>query len=146
GEPTSKDKFYKFLRFYHSQVPSYNDAGIYSYPLYGLLGPAYTFMLQPFFAPRLTKAETDEILAPLRAKMTELGITPVVDETTQYPSFWDAAQKVFPRETAKNSPVGGRLIPAEDLASRPDEIEAAFEKFIEAGTLGIEFSLRPTLE
>lgn len=143
-EKESKDKFYQFLAFYHRQVSGYNDKGIYSYPLYGLLGPAYTFMLQPFLAPRLGKMEVETILGPLREKMKELGIVPVLDETTEYPTFYDAAKVVFPGETTKNSPVGGRLIPRKDLAANPELIEAAFQKFIDEGGIGVEFSLRPT--
>lgn len=58
---------------------------------------ADTLLMMPWFAPNMTQAELEALVAPLFATFTSLGLS-VVPTYAEFDNFYDAWQSAFPLE------------------------------------------------
>ncbi|RPA83803.1 FAD-binding domain-containing protein [Ascobolus immersus RN42] len=139
-------QFWELVDWYHQATPEWTDLGIYSYALYGFLGPQLTFMLEPFLAPGMDSAQVDKLLTAFRAKIKDTLGTDATYTSSNYPDFTAAYKALFPDEGTNNGPLGGRLIPRSVVQKNPEGLSKAIRNIVDNGGLGIEFAVRPTLK
>lgn len=69
----------------------------YMYPA-GVVGlTADTLLMMPWFAPNMTQSQLEELVAPLFATFSSLGLS-VVPTYSEYDNFYDAWNTAFPLE------------------------------------------------
>ncbi|RDW88457.1 FAD binding protein-1 [Coleophoma cylindrospora] len=130
GTNVTENTFWQGVSAYFDNFERYVDAGCYGY--YYLGGGVYqigndgsgTYYLkmQSFFAPNMTIAETQALLAPWMDRLAELGI-PVTPIYQFSDNFYDAWSGAFPQEYVGGATVktASRLMPRslfEDESSR----------------------------
>lgn len=120
SETVSYDAFWAGVRAYWEAIPSFNDVGNYEYwNIFHIDEETLTFSMVPWFAPKMSLVELQELTAPLFAKWESLGIhvDPVASEHDSYYPAWAAG---FPRETVGGtvSKTAGRLFPRENFVDQ----------------------------
>lgn len=98
GGGISVDKFWDGLRAYFDGFINYTDAGTYGYFSLGGLTGKYVFDMHPWFAPDMTRAQLEDLVAPLFDKLATIGL-PVEPVYTEYDNFYDAWDASFPLES-----------------------------------------------
>jgi hypothetical protein len=93
----SLESFWAGFRAYLKYFPTNVAAGTCSYFFILPSGNDFTFLMQPFFAPNMTKVETKELISPWMNDLSELGVN-VNPEYKEFSSFWDAWNASFPLE------------------------------------------------
>lgn len=110
------------------------------------MGDDVTFLMQPFFAPNLSKSETAEVLRPWLNDLSELGID-ITPEYTEHTTFWDAWNSSFPLEgiMSLNVATGSRLWPRTnwDNDTILDTTYDAIKASTDAGLNTIAFNIAP---
>lgn len=146
----TRDSFWAGYRTYLDYFPQFADAGTYAYHFVVPAGPSdLMFLMQPFFAPNKTIAETQALLQPWFLRLAALGIV-ITPAYTHYDSFYPAWLNSFPLEAMENTNVmtGSRLFPRSNWASGT-LLNATFEAIRESGEKGatlIMFNMAPTLK
>ena len=143
----SHDTFWAGFRAYLNYFPANVAAGTYSYFFLFPGGGDFSFIMQPFFAPNMSKTETKELLRPWMTDLSSLGID-IEPEYTEYSSFWDAWNASFPLEAIMKTNVAtaSRLWPRTNwdnetiLNTTFDAIKASSI----AGSSTIAFNIAPT--
>lgn len=146
----SDESFWAGFRAYMDYFPANANAGTYSYffilPSSTVTG-GLTFLMQPFFAPNKTLAETQAILDPWFTDLSGLGID-ILPKTEHYSSFWDAWNASFPLEVVEKTHVASssRLWPRRNW-DNSSVLNATFEAIkanAVAGLTIIAFNQAPT--
>ena len=110
----ANDDFWAVIKHYFSLFPAHADEGIYSYfNIFPNKTPgSQTFTMIPYFAPRKTAAEVDQLLASTVKLAASLGIS-LQPQTVAYEGFYDAWKAGFPKEAMGqwNGQSGSRLFP-----------------------------------
>ncbi|KAF6838655.1 FAD binding domain-containing protein [Colletotrichum musicola] len=114
GLTVSDEAFWDGVKAYFDGFETYADKGNYGYLRIRNLGPGlgYTFSMQPWFGPGLTKTELQEITKPFFDRLSELGIA-VAPVLNQYDDFYSAWKANFPLGPWGSTTIrqGSRLIP-----------------------------------
>ncbi|RDW85699.1 FAD-binding-containing protein [Coleophoma crateriformis] len=115
----TSDIFWAGVRAYFNYFIDNTDAGTYAYfSVFNTGTDSFSFSMAPFWAPNLTLAQTQTLLAPWFADLAELGIsvTPVYGH---YDNFYDAWWAVFPLETVGSTSLktASRLFPKSNWAN-----------------------------
>jgi hypothetical protein len=143
----SRDSFWAGFRAYLNYFPTNVASGIYAYFFLLGMGEDVTFLMQPFFAPNLSKSETAEVLRPWLTDLSELGID-ITPEYTEHTTFWDAWNSSFPLESimSLNVATGSRLWPRTnwDNDTILDTTYDAIKASTDAGLNTIAFNIAPT--
>jgi FAD/FMN-containing dehydrogenase len=140
---TNLTSFWSAVEAYMETFPAMVDAGIYSY--FNML-PG-TFNMAPIFAPGLSAAEVNALMAPFYNKLNELRIT-YSPSTTEHSSFYPAWQSAFPKELIgfTNVQSASRLFPRDNWSAEKFPITfAAFKEVVTAQGHFIGFNIAPTL-
>jgi hypothetical protein len=147
SKDVSHDSFWAGFRAYLDYFPANAAAGTYSYFFILPSGNDFTFLMQPFFAPNMSKAETEELLRPWMTDLSNLGIE-INPEYTEYSTFSDAWNASFPLEAIMKTHVasGSRLWPHSnwDNEIRLDDTFDAIKSSADAGLVTIAFNIAPT--
>jgi hypothetical protein len=143
----SHDSFWAGFRAYLNYFPTNVAAGIYAYFFLLRSGDDVTFLMQPFFAPNMSKGETEELLRPWMNDLSELGID-INPEFTEYSTFGDAWNSSFPLEAIMKTNVAtaSRLWPRTnwDNSTILDTTYSAIKASTDAGLNTIAFNIAPT--
>jgi hypothetical protein len=143
----SYESFWAGFRAYLKYFPANVAAGTYSYFFILPSGNDFTFLMQPFFAPNMTKVETKELLSPWMNDLSELGIN-VSPEYNEFGSFWDAWNASFPLEAIMKANVASasRLWPRTnwDNDTILNATYDAIKSSADAGLTTIAFNQAPT--
>lgn len=113
SDTVSVETFWAGFRAYLNYFITNTDAGTYSYFSIIPTSPGnYVFNMLPFFAPNLTQAQTETLLAPWYADLAALGI-PITPVYFPADNFHDAWAPGFPLEAVGGSAskTGARLFP-----------------------------------
>ncbi len=149
GGNITDDVFWAAMRAYFSYLPTFTDAGTYSYFDIIPLGPGATlFAMAPFFAPKLTQAQLAALLAPFLGDLAALGV-PVSGLTYYtYDNFYDAWNLHFPLEAigSSNLKTASRLFPRANFqpATNPslfNDTVAAFRYTVSQGATVLAFNI-----
>lgn len=146
----TNETFWAGVRSYMSYFPENADnQQTYSYWfIIQLGGGVKQFLMQPFFAPNKTLAETQAILDPWFAELAALGIS-FTPRTTHYDNFYDAWLAEFPLEVVQKTHVatGSRLFPRSswDDATALNATFDAIRTSSDAGNTIIAFNMAPKL-
>jgi hypothetical protein len=138
------DNFWAGVRAYFDYFIPFADAGTYSY-FWMFPGSTITFSMQPFFAPKMTTAQTQALLKPWFDRLTALGISfaPVF---TTYANFYDAAMAGFPQEAigGTGAIIGSRLFPRTSWTDQSslNATFAVWKSVVEGGDLLINFNIK----
>ena len=148
GSITSEN-FWTAVRNYLDYFPSLSSQGIYAYWFILPTATGPMFLMQPFWAPGKTLDETNALLAPWFAQLTDLNIT-FTPKTVHYDSFYPGWLASFPLEAVEKTHVatGSRLFPKQNWES-PESLNATFEAIkasSEAGLTIIAFIIDPSLK
>ncbi|KAH9486298.1 FAD-linked oxidoreductase patO [Psilocybe cubensis] len=135
----SNDTFWDFISFYHTLVPSYVDAGAYAYAFYNV---GY-FQLWPLFVPNKTTEEVNDLVAPLTAKLAELGFN-FTSSIDTYPTFKQAYDASFGAINTGEFQFGGRLIPRSTLLTNGTALTNTVRHIAEGGAAIIEVGIAPS--
>lgn len=149
GDCANND-FWAVIKHYFSLFPAHADEGIYSYfnivPNMNEIPGVQTFSMAPFFAPRKTAAEVDQLLASTVGLARSLGIN-LEPKTVAHKGFYEAWKAGFPKELIGRWAVqsGSRLFPRSnwDGGKLFDEQFKAIRKAVSASYL-IAFNIAPT--
>jgi hypothetical protein len=130
GSLPSEDLFWKGFTALWESFPAWNAAKTYSWFGLSNIAGSLTFNMNPFFAPNMSVAEYEKLIAPFLANLTELGI-PYTFNATYHPSFLSAFDATFaPLDQGiggTGTIPGNRLIPAknwDNATIRGDTISA----------------------
>ncbi len=150
GDDISYDNFWAGFRAFLDYFIPYSDAGIYSYFfITPTTDGGFNFLMQPFFAPNKTLAETNALLDPWFKQLKELGIE-FTPKTTYYDNYYDAWLDSFPLEVVEKTTAGtsSRLFPRENWQdeARLNQTFDAIKASSDAGLILIAFNMAPTLE
>lgn len=142
------DNFWAGFRKYLDYFPSLSEQGVYAYWFIINTATGPMFLMQPFWAPGKTLAETNALLAPWFAQLNALNIT-FTPKTVQYSSFYTGWQASYPLEVVQKTHVatGSRLWPTEmwkDSTSL-DKMYNAIKTSSQAALTIIGFIINPTL-
>ena len=146
GDNISADKFWDALRVYFDGFIKY-AVGYENYEYFRIAnnGPGtFAFDMRPWWAPNMTKAQLQELVAPLFAQWKAMGVTvdPVYEEFDNYYDAWWAG---FPLEPFAGGSVrtASRLFPKsnwEDPAKRAATFNA-IRSVVEEGGYIIAFNI-----
>lgn len=147
----TNETFWAGVRSYLTYFPDHADAQqTYSYWFVIQLGGGVKqFLMQPFFAPNKTLAQTQALLDPWFADLKDLGIA-ITPRTTHYARFHDAWLAEFPLEVVQKTHVatGSRLWPRGNWADE-GRFNATFEALRwssqEHGNTIVGFNMAPRL-
>jgi hypothetical protein len=147
GGNVTYDAFWAGMRAYFSHFIEFPAAGTYAY-FFVLPAPAPILLMEPFFAPNLSAAETSALLQPWLNELAALGIV-VEPVYNHYPSFYSAWMANFPQEIVGQDDVfiGSRLFPRQNWENET-LLNATFEEYKKSSDLGlltINFNMAPTL-
>jgi hypothetical protein len=147
SKDVSHDSFWAGFRAYLNYFPANAAAGTYSYFFILPSGDDFTFLMQPFFAPNMSKAETEQLLRPWMTDLSNLGIE-INPEYTEYSTFSDAWNASFPLEAIMKTHVasGSRLWPRSswDNETLLNTTYDAIKSSADAGLVTIAFNMAPT--
>ena len=136
--------FWAGFRAYLNYFPTNVAAGIYAYFFLLNTGDDVMFLMQPFFAPNMSKSETEAVLRPWLADLSELGID-LSPEYIEHSSFYDAWDTSFPLEgvMSLNVATGSRLWPRSNWANETllDATYDAIKSSTDAGLNTIAFNI-----
>ena len=147
GGNVTYDDFWAGIRAYFSYLIPFAEAGIYGY-FYVLPGETPLFLMSPFFAPNMSVAATEALIAPWLKDLMALGIN-VSPQFNHFPNFISAWKVYFPQETVGQDNVvdGSRLFPRRNFETQT-LLNITFNEYktsVDAGFLTINFNLAPTL-
>jgi hypothetical protein len=141
------ESFWAGFRAYLNYFPANVAAGTYSYFFILPSGEGFTFLMQPFFAPNMSKSETEELLRPDMDDLSGLGID-INPEYKEYSTFWQAWNASFPLEAIMKTHVasGSRLWPRTnwDNDTILNATYDAMKSSADAGLTTIGFNQAPT--
>ncbi|KAE8364062.1 hypothetical protein BDV27DRAFT_129077 [Aspergillus caelatus] len=140
------DDFWAGFRAYLDLFIEHSDADIYSYFFIIHSNGELTFLMQPFFAPNKTIAETEALLEPWFQQLHQVGIT-FTPKTQYFDNFYSAWNASFPLEVVEKTHVatGSRLFPKTNWED-PARLNATFDAIkasSEAGLILIAFNMAP---
>ncbi|PLB47470.1 FAD binding domain-containing protein [Aspergillus steynii IBT 23096] len=148
GANLTHENFWAGFRAYLDLFIQHSDAGIYSYFFILPSDGEFTFLMQPFFAPNKTVAETNALLSPWFKRLHELGIQ-FTPKTQYFNTFYEAWNASFPLEVVEKTHVatGSRLFPRANWEdeSKLNATFSAIRASSEAGLTYISFNMAPTL-
>jgi hypothetical protein len=118
SKTVSSENFWKLLRFFWEQFPTYTDNGTYSFWRVTNDFNQTSFVMQTWLAPNHTKDSFEKLSKPFWDKVEELGVPYQEARNTTYydsyfPAYWDAwgdETHTWGIGTAASLP-GNRLIP-----------------------------------
>ena len=145
----TSDNFWTGVRNYMDYFPSLSSQGIYAYWFIINTSTGPMFLMQPFWAPGKSLADTNALLAPWFAQLNALNIT-FTPKTVHYDSFYPAWLASFPLEAVSKTHVatGSRLFPKENwsTSSKLDATFNAIKTSSQAGLTIIAFIIDPNLK
>lgn len=116
----SNETFFEGIRAYFERFVTFTDAQTYAFfsIVYDPETSAYTFSMNPFFAPNHTLASFNRLVQPLFDRWAELGID-VTPDTREYDAFLPAYEDHWSMAVDRGSQVvgitylmpGNRLVP-----------------------------------
>ncbi|KAL1845367.1 hypothetical protein VTK73DRAFT_619 [Phialemonium thermophilum] len=145
GPSVTADQFWAALRAFFEGFIEYTDAGNYEYfRIQNLGGGQYYSDMGPWFAPNMTKAQLQALVAPLFARFAEIGID-VTPTYTEYSNFYDAWKASFPLEPWGSNAIrqASRLLPRANWQD-PAKFNATFDALrsvVEDGGYVIAFNI-----
>ncbi|KAI7522527.1 hypothetical protein KC331_g19188 [Hortaea werneckii] len=143
----SQEAFWAGFRAYLNYFPTNVAHGTYSYFFILPSSNDLTFLMQPFFAPNMSKSDTEDLLAPWMNELSELGID-IQPEYKEYSTFWDAWNASFPLEAIEKTHVASasRLWPRTNWDNETilNTTFDAIRSSAEAGLTTIAFNQAPT--
>ncbi|KAI5867229.1 FAD-binding domain-containing protein [Durotheca rogersii] len=113
GETVTAEQFWAALRAFFDGFITYTDAGTYEYFRISRVGDGqFVSDMGPWFAPGMSRAELEALVAPLLARFRALGVA-VAPVYTEYGDFYDAWAANFPVEPWGSHTIrqGSRLFP-----------------------------------
>jgi hypothetical protein len=141
GEMDMVEKWWSAVKFYWLLTPTMTDVGAFSVDVYS----TGSFILSPWFAHGLTRAESRVLLSPLLEKLEELGLEYTVN-ITEYPGYLPAYKSMFDFIPVGIAQYGGRLIPRQLLMEQPDKVLETVRRIVENGSLIFDIVSHPSLE
>ncbi|PKS12974.1 hypothetical protein jhhlp_000315 [Lomentospora prolificans] len=119
SDTVSYETFWEGVRAFWESIPTYNAAFNYEYWNIWHTGPGandVTFTMLPWWAPGMTVAELQDLIAPFLAKLSALGID-VNPEYSEHDSFYKGWSAGFPQELVGGAAAKttGRLFPTENF-------------------------------
>ncbi|KAF7879761.1 uncharacterized protein EAF02_007931 [Botrytis sinoallii] len=146
GGNITADMFWAGVRTYFDHFVEHAEKGIYSYFAILTTGTnAWSFGMQPLFAPNYTAAELETLVAPWFAELGKLGIS-ITPSITEYTEFYDAWWDNFPLETVGtvNIKTGSRLFPKANFQNETitDTTFYAIKESILAGGSFLAFNIQ----
>ncbi|RMY84220.1 hypothetical protein D0861_07068 [Hortaea werneckii] len=143
----SHEAFWAGFRAYLNYFPTNVAHGTYSYFFILPSSNDLTFLMQPFFAPNMSKGDTEKLLAPWMSDLSELGID-IQPEYKEFSTFWDAWNVSFPLEAIEKTHVASasRLWPRTNWDNETvlNTTFNAIRSSAEAGLTTIAFNQAPT--
>jgi hypothetical protein len=143
----SLDSFWAGFRAYLNYFYTNVAAGTYAYFFILHTGDDLTFLMQPFFAPNMSKSQTEELLRPWMNDLAALGIN-LTPEYTEHPTFYAAWNSSFPLEgiMKPNVATASRLWPRTnwDNTTLLNATFSAIKASTDAGSNTIAFNIAPT--
>ncbi|KAI6822147.1 FAD/FMN-containing isoamyl alcohol oxidase MreA [Hortaea werneckii] len=143
----SHKAFWAGFRAYLNYFPTNVAHGTYSYFFILPSSNDLTFLMQPFFAPNMSKEDTEKLLAPWMNDLSELGID-IEPEYKEYSTFWDAWNASFPLEAIEKTHVASasRLWPRTNWDNETilNTTFDAIRSSADAGLTTIAFNQAPT--
>lgn len=143
----SATQFWAALRIFFNDFPKYTAAGNYEYfRIQNLGGGQFYSDMGPWFAPGLSKAQLQTLVAPMFAQWKAIGVvvTPVY---TEYTNFYDAWSNNFPVEPWGSNAIrqASRLFPKSTWQSQSalNTTFAAIQSVVEDGGYVIAFNIDP---
>ncbi|KAF6834701.1 FAD binding domain-containing protein [Colletotrichum plurivorum] len=147
GSTVSDEAFWAGVKAYFDGFETYADKGNYGYLRIRNLGPGlgYTFSMQPWFGPGLTKTELQEITKPFFDRLSKLGIA-VAPVLNQYDDFYSAWKANFPLGPWGSTTIrqGSRLIPR-SVWKDESKLNATFgviQRIVEEGGYIVGFNIQ----
>ena len=134
-------RWWEAVSFYFGLTPGFTDRGVTSVDVF-FKG---TFMLSPWFGTGLTREESEALLAPLLAKLQELGLPHTVD-ISEHPGYHAAFAAGFDPIEVGIAQYGGRLIPRSVVEERPGKLVDTLRGIVDEGSLLFSVTTHPTLE
>ncbi|CAK7226599.1 hypothetical protein SBRCBS47491_006286 [Sporothrix bragantina] len=150
GGNITADLFWQGISAYMSYLPTFTDAGTYSYfDIIQIAPGTYYFAMAPFFAPKLSQAQLQALVAPLMADLAALGIPVNALTYNNYNNFYDAWNNNFPLEAVGVTTLktASRLFPRANFepttgnATLFNETVAAIRYTVEAGATVLAFNI-----
>lgn len=150
GGNITADLFWKGITAYLSYLPTFTDAGTYSYFDVIQIAPGtFLFAMAPFFAPQLNQNQLQTLVAPLFADLAALGIPVNALSYFNYNNFYDAWNLHFPLEAvgATTLKTASRLFPRQNFEPKTgnatlfNETVAAIRYTVEAGSTILAFNI-----
>ncbi|OTB06057.1 hypothetical protein M426DRAFT_72414 [Hypoxylon sp. CI-4A] len=145
GPTVTAEQFWAALRAFFDGFITYTDAGNYEYfrisqPVQG----QFASDMGPWFAPGMSKAQLEKLVAPLLAKFQEIGIE-VNPIYTEYDDFYDAWNASFPVEPWGSDQIrqASRLFPKSNWQD-PAKLNATFDAIksvVEEGAYIVGFNI-----
>ncbi|KAL1899812.1 hypothetical protein Sste5346_002678 [Sporothrix stenoceras] len=150
GGNVTADLFWDAMTAYFKYLPVFTDAGTYSYfDIIQIAPGTYYFAMAPFFAPKLSQAQLETLLAPLFADWAALGVPVNALEYFNYDNFYDGWNLHFPLEsvgvatlkTASRLFPRANFEPATGNATLFNETVAAIRYVVEQGSTILAFNI-----
>ncbi|TGO19281.1 hypothetical protein BTUL_0005g01300 [Botrytis tulipae] len=146
GGNITADIFWSGVRTYFDHFVEHAEEGIYSYFAILATGTnAWSFGMQPLFAPNYTAAELETLVAPWFAELGKLGIS-ITPSITEYTEFYDAWWDNFPLETVGtvNIKTASRLFPKTNFQNETitDTTFYAIKESVLAGGSFLAFNIQ----
>jgi hypothetical protein len=149
GEGITITQFWAGVRAYWTYAPSFVDAGTVGFSSITLAGIP-TFSLSPVFAPNLTIAQTQALLAPFISELSSIGIKSNITYN-YYPTYYSGWYATYPQETVGTdaSYLGSRLFPRANFLDSNSTLFnstfAAWQASVEAGLFVVSLHVRAPL-
>ena len=150
GGNITTDLFWEGIAAYMKYLPTFTDAGTYSYfDIIQIAPGTYYFAMAPFFAPQMSQADLEALHAPLMADLAALGIPVNALTYANYDNFYDAWNLNFPLEVVGSTTLktASRLFPRANFepttgnATLFNETVAAIRYVVEAGSTVLAFNI-----
>ncbi|KAI1391408.1 FAD-binding domain-containing protein [Hypoxylon trugodes] len=145
GPTVSINQFWDALRAYFEGFIIYTEAGNYEYFRISKVAEGqYATDMGPWFAPNMTKAELETLVAPLLARFKEIGVE-VNPVYTEYDDYYDAWYASFPVEPWGSNAIrqASRLFPKANWQN-PSKLNATFDvikNVVEEGAYIVAFNI-----
>lgn len=123
----TEDQFWGAVKAYWRRFLEFSDAKSYGYHFIFLAGPgAYSWSMNPWMIAGKSKAEFQNVIAPLLEEWASLGVD--IKPDFEYDSFYPAWRNHFPGENVGSAEVrtGSRLVPRKQRDNSAD-FNALFE-------------------
>ncbi|KAB5554614.1 hypothetical protein GE09DRAFT_133527 [Coniochaeta sp. 2T2.1] len=145
GPGVNETAFWAGVRAYFDYFITYTDAGLYEYFQILSIGPgAYLFNMAPLFAPKMTQAQVETLVAPWFARLAALGVQ-VTPQYFAYDNYFDAWDRHFPLESvgSTNIKTASRLFPKKnwDNSTILDATFDAVKSVVLEGSTVLAFNL-----